>query len=248
MLDFFELIQVSNPYLILVYGLAIGVIHTFESDHISAMTTQLLNQNSVSNKKSVFKKISVNSSLRGMFWGVGHTSSILLIGLIIAGLSISISSDFFTGAEMLVGIMLISLAFMTIFKKNILKFRHIHPHRHGNTVHTHAHTHDGNHRHNHKSYLIGCIHGLAGSGGLVVLATSTLNSFESVLFFIILFGIGSIVGMAAMSGLLGIPFALVSNIKKVAVYFRYAISFATLAIGSFIVYDIVSKISYVELS
>ena len=40
----------------------------------------------------------------------------------------------------------------------------------------------------HKSYLIGCIHGIAGSGSLVALAASTMNSFEMMIYFLILFG------------------------------------------------------------
>ena len=225
-----------------------GLIHAFEPDHISAMSTQLMKRkNSNFSKQANLKKISVMSSLRGMFWGMGHTSSILFVGLLIAGFSLSISSVFFLGAELIVGLMLISLAIVTILNKNILKLNHVHPHRHGDEIHTHPHTHDGDHKHNHKSYLIGCIHGLAGSGSVVVLAASSLNNFESVLFFLTLFGIGSIIGMSTISGLLGIPFALISNISKMTIYLRYIIATVVFGIGIFIVYNIISNISNVEL-
>lgn len=225
-----------------------GLIHAFEPDHISAMSTQLMKRkNSNFSKQANLKKISVMSSLRGMFWGMGHTSSILFVGLLIAGFSLSISSVFFLGAELIVGLMLISLAIVTILNKNILKLNHVHPHRHGDEIHTHPHTHDGDHKHNHKSYLIGCIHGLAGSGSVVVLAASSLNNFESVLFFLTLFGIGSIIGMSTISGLLGIPFAMISNISKMTIYLRYIIASVVFGIGIFIVYNIISNISNVRL-
>ncbi len=246
--EILEFIQFTNPFLIVGFGLLMGLIHAFEPDHISAMSTQLMKRkNSNFSKQANLKKISVMSSLRGMFWGMGHTSSILFVGLLIAGFSLSISSVFFLGAELIVGLMLISLAIVTILNKNILKLNHVHPHRHGDEIHTHPHTHDGDHKHNHKSYLIGCVHGLAGSGSVVVLAASSLNNFESVLFFLTLFGIGSIIGMSTISGLLGIPFAMISNISKMTIYLRYIIASVVFGIGIFIVYNIISNISNVRL-
>lgn len=246
--EILEFIQFTNPFLIVGFGLLMGLIHAFEPDHISAMSTQLTKRkNSNFSKQANLKKISVMSSLRGMFWGMGHTSSILFVGLLIAGFSLSISSVFFLGAELIVGLMLISLAIVTILNKNILKLNHVHPHRHGDEIHTHPHTHDGDHKHNHKSYLIGCVHGLAGSGSVVVLAASSLNNFESVLFFLTLFGIGSIIGMSTISGLLGIPFAMISNISKMTIYLRYIIASVVFGIGIFIVYNIISNISNVRL-
>lgn len=244
MFEILEFIQFTNPYLIVGFGLLMGLIHAFEPDHISAISTQLLNKkNSNFNKQTNLKKISIRSSLRGMFWGMGHTSSILFVGLLIAGFSLSISSVFFLGAELIVGLMLISLAVVTILNKNILKLNHVHPHQHGDEIHTHPHTHDGGHKHNHKSYLIGCIHGLAGSGSVVILATSSLNNFESVLFFLTLFGIGSIIGMSTISGLLGIPFALISNISKMTIYLRYIMAAVAFGVGIFIVYNMISNVS-----
>ena len=243
MLEIFELIQINNPYFILAYGLLVGLIHAFEPDHISAVSTQLLTKKSNLSKQANLKKISASSSLRGMFWGMGHTSSIILVGLLVAGLSLSISSIFFLSAELIVGMMLLFLGISVVLNKNFLKVNHIHPHRHGDTIHTHAHTHDKNHKHNHKSYLIGCVHGLAGSGAVVALSASALNSFESVLFFLTLFGIGSIVGMSVISGLLGIPFVLISNVAKLTIYLKYTTSAIAFVIGTLIIYDVVSNLS-----
>lgn len=177
-----------------------------------------------------------------MFWGMGHTSSILLMGLLIAGMSLSMSANFFLGAEMIVGIMLIGLGMFAVFNKKFIRHEHIHPHQHGAVTHTHPHIHTNEHKHNHKSYLIGCIHGLAGSGGIVVLAMSTLNTFELTMSFLVLFGIGSIIGMSVASGLLGIPFTLVSNMNKTTVYLRYGVAAATISIGVYIISDIISSI------
>ena len=235
-----NLLHFENPFFILASGLFIGLIHSFEPDHMGAMSTQLLHK-SETNTSIKLKKVTLNSSIKGMFWGLGHTSSIILIGVAITGFSINMSADFFSGAEMIVGFMLIGLAMITVLNKKFFPRQHIHPHSHGNKIHTHPHSHTGYHKHTHKSLLIGCIHGIAGSGSIVVLAASSLNNFESSILFLLIFGIGSIIGMGAVSGLLGMQFALSSKIGKLNVYFRYLVSAVTLVIGINIVYEISSN-------
>ena len=170
---------------------------------------------------------------------MGHTSSIILIGLVIAGLSLNIPDDFFISAEVVVGFMLIILGIFTFTNKSIFKQKHIHPHKHSNGIsHTHSHTHNENHIHGHKSYLIGCIHGIAGSGGLVALTASTMNGFDMMIYFLILFGMGSIIGMTVASGVIGLPFIFFSKMSSVTKYIRYAIASITFIIGINIVFSI----------
>ena len=235
------LLQANNPLLIIIAGLMIGLIHAFEPDHLSAVSTQILkkNNNSSVSKKLELRSLSISSSLRGIFWGMGHTSSIMLIGLLIAGLSLNIPDNFFISAEVIVGFMLIVLGILTFTNKSIFKQKHVHPHEHSNGIsHTHFHTHNENHKHGHKAYLIGCVHGIAGSGGLVALMASTMNGFDMMIYFLILFGIGSIIGMTVASGILGLPFILLSKISSATKYLRYAIAGITFIIGINIVFTI----------
>jgi ABC-type nickel/cobalt efflux system permease component RcnA len=223
-------------------GLMIGLVHAFEPDHLSAVSTQLLqNKNTTSGSKKIgVLSLTISSSLRGAFWGMGHTSSIMLIGILIAGLSLNIPDNFFVSAEVVVGLMLILLAIFTFANKSIFKQKHVHPHEHSNGIsHTHFHTHNENHKHDHKAYLIGCVHGIAGSGGLVALIASTMNGFDMMIYFLILFGIGSIIGMTVASGILGLPFILFSKMSSATKYLRYAIAGITFIIGINIVFTIV---------
>lgn len=236
-----EILQFNNPFLIIMAGLMIGLIHAFEPDHISAVSTQLLVKNKNSSKKIALKEVSIISSLRGAIWGIGHTSSIILIGLIIAGLSLNIHSNFFVGAELIVGFMLIVLGILTISNKKIFKQKHIHPHSHSKGIsHTHFHNHEQEHNqnHSHKAFLIGSIHGIAGSGSLVALTASTMVNFETMIYFLILFGIGSTLGMIIVSGIIGIPFALLSKIKQTTKYLKYVVSCITFIIGLNIIFTI----------
>jgi ABC-type nickel/cobalt efflux system permease component RcnA len=237
-----QTLEVNNPFLIIMAGLMIGLIHAFEPDHISAISTQLLIKNKNGSKKLALKQLSIVSSLKGAVWGMGHTSSIILVGLIIAGLSLNIHNDFFVGAELIVGVMLIVLGILTISNKKIFKQKHIHPHNHSEEIsHTHFHNHKQEHsqNHSHKAFLIGTIHGIAGSGSLVALTASTMVNFETMIYFLILFGIGSTIGMTAISGIIGIPLTLLSKIKQTTKYLKYIVSCITFIIGLNIIFTIV---------
>ena len=128
--------------------------------------------------------------------------------------------------------MLITLAIFTFRNKSIFKQKHIHPHKHSDGIaHTHSHDHNENHKHGHKAYLIGCVHGIAGSGSLVALFASTMNGFDMMIYFLILFGIGSIIGMTVASGFMGLPFILLSKVNSITKYLRYTIASITFIIG-----------------
>jgi len=206
------MLQANNPFLIIIAGLLIGLVHAFEPDHIGAMSTQLI-KNTNKSKKQDLRNLTVVASLKGALWGAGHTSSIILIGLLIAGLSLNIPDNFFISAEVIVG-----------FSNGI--------------SHTHPHTHNEDHKHGHKAYLIGCIHGVAGSGSLVALTAATMNGFDMMIYFLILFGIGSIIGMTVASGVIGLPFIFLSKVGSVTKYLRYVIASITFIIGINIIFSI----------
>ena len=135
--------------------------------------------------------------------------------------------------------MLIILGIFTFTNKSIFKQKHIHPHNHSDGIsHTHFHTHDDNHKHGHKSYLIGCIHGIAGSGSLVAIFAATMNGFDMMIYFLILFGAGSIIGMTVASGVIGLPFIFLSKIRSTTKYLRYVVSGITFIMGINIILSI----------
>ena len=221
-------------------GLAIGLEHAFEADHVVAVSTQVSKVKF--SKKSVKQTIRAGitkSSLLGVIWGAGHTTTLVLMGLLTYFFAVTIQDEIFSGFEFLVGMMLVFLGVTTILNKKF-KFKHKHPHQHQDgALHFEAHEHtDLEHKHNHKSFVIGLIHGLAGSGSLVVLTASTFSNIEMVLSFIVIFGIGSIIGMTLVSGFLGIPFALsdkTSTLKKILRYVAGGFSFF---IGISIIYEV----------
>lgn len=147
---------------------------------------------------------------------------------------------FFISSEFIVGVMLIFLAITTLSNKKLFKIKHMHSHAHKDgTIHTHPHDHGSDHKHGHKSYLIGCIHGLAGSGVLLVVIAGTLSSIQDILSFILIFGVGSVIGMTVVSSLIGIPFALSNKALSLEKTLRYVVGSVSFLIGISIIYEIV---------
>ena len=101
---------------------------------------------------------------------------------------------------------------------------HFHRHGHGDgTVHFHAHSHAGEtapharaaHAHEHgfrwRTLLVGLMHGMAGSAALLVLTVSQASSPAVGLGYVALFGIGSMIGMGALSTLIAVPLAVTAR-------------------------------------
>lgn len=239
----FELFNIAGdlsaitPSLLLTFGFATGLQHAMEADHVAAVTTL------VSRNRKLTK-----ASLLGAFWGFGHTLSLLMAGLAVLLLAITIPTKLALSLEFGVGVMLIILGLSAIrgAGKNVLNSlfgifaaKHIHPHSHGEKIHTHPHSHDGEHDHSHKSIIIGMIHGLAGSGALMLVVLSTVDSVISGLSYIALFGLGSIVGMLAVSTVIGLPFAFTAKkFERMNKRIRIGAAMVSMGLGISIMYEI----------
>ncbi|QLH06225.1 high frequency lysogenization protein HflD [Nitrosopumilus ureiphilus] len=235
-----EHIGILSPLLIMGLGLAVGIQHAFEPDHVTAVSTQILKSKFMAKStKQLIRESITKSSILGVLWGSGHTTTLVLIGFLVYAFALTIQDKIFSGFEFIVGIMLVFLGVTTILNKKI-QLKHKHPHQHKDgTIHLEKHTHDDSeHRHTHKSYLIGLIHGLAGSGSLVVLTAFSMNDIGMILGFIAVFGVGSMAGMVFVGSLIGIPFAFGTRFTSIQKIFRYVTGTLSLIIGFNIMYQI----------
>jgi len=156
------------------------------------------------------------SSLIGTFWGVGHTASLLAVGLIVIVSRRAVPARLAEWMELAVAFMLVFLGVRTLRQVWRQGWKlHIHEHEHDGHrhVHLHAHTPDSAKHATHvplrfglRPFLIGTVHGLAGSGALMLLVLGTIPSAFGRLAYIATFGVGSIGGMLAMSALISLPF------------------------------------------
>lgn len=202
----------------LVFAAVVGFAHAFEADHLLAVS------NIVTKRKSVWMAIK-----DGIAWGLGHSSTIFLIGMLIIVGKVAIAEQTFHYFEAAVGAMLISLG---LFRLRYLwktgEAFHVHldgislwKKRNG-TGFTRApfrrqavllNTGDKFLRYapqteSHRlAYAIGLIHGLAGSGALILLVMSQIPGPASAIGYLLIFGLGSIAGMLLASGVFSLPFS-----------------------------------------
>ncbi len=196
---------------VLGFGLILGFKHATEADHVIA----------VSNIVSEHRKLSKVAVIGGL-WGAGHTATLLLVGLFVLLLRVTIPERISNYLEFGVALMIIGLSGTALARA--VRGRqdvHVHRHRHGGSEHTHLHFHDRETKHDEaahqahtvgrvgaKPFLVGAMHGLAGSAALTLLVLSQVSSVVLGLAYLAIFGIGSIFGMMAVSVLIGLPFAL----------------------------------------
>lgn len=194
---------------ILGLGFLLGMQHALEADHIAAVS-------SIAARRS-----RVGDIVRhGLTWGLGHTLTLFAIAGAAILLGRAIPEHVARPLETAVGIMLVGLGAHVLWR---LWRDRVHFHRHGHgdgTVHIHAHSHAGEtlpharaaHAHPHgfrwRTLLVGLMHGMAGSAALLVLAVSQAATPAVGLGYVALFGIGSMIGMAALSTVIAVPLAV----------------------------------------
>jgi ABC-type nickel/cobalt efflux system permease component RcnA len=201
---------------VLSIGLVFGLKHATEVDHVVAISTI------VSRHKNIF-----HSAIVGALWGAGHTAALVVVAAIVLSLRIAVPESVSGWLELGVAIMIVGLGISALrqaLKKNA--HVHVHQHNHDGLSHTHIHFHENETRHrpalrsqhSHalsslgwKPILIGMMHGLAGSGALMLLVLTQISSPWLGFLYVATFGLGSIVGMLVMSGLIGLPFAFSSR-------------------------------------
>ncbi len=212
----------------LTLGFILGLKHALDADHILAVT------NIVSQTKNL-----KTSSLIGSFWGFGHTLTLLLVGALLLALKISLPLRLALSFEFIVGIFLVLLGIKVLWdlSRNNL---HIHQHTHGQAAHTHLHTHNYSlaHKHYHTSFLLGMIHGLAGSAALTLLVLASTPTLFQGISFILVFGSGATLGMILLSMLLALPFLFVQQFTKLLKGLQFLAGSLSILLGIFIIYGL----------
>lgn len=211
----------------LFLGFVLGIKHAFDADHLIAVSTL------VSRYKNPLRAAFV-----GTFWGIGHTISLFVIGILVLLLRITIPETISLSFEFFVGMILVALGIKTLSYKDAV---HTHTHIHDRQTHTHFHPDaDTRHYHQHRrSMLIGMFHGMAGSGALTILVLSTISSVTSGILYILIFGLGSIIGMSFMSMLIGLPFIFTKkNFPSVDSYLKIVVGILSVLFGLSIMYEI----------
>lgn len=154
----------------------------------------------------------------GIYWGLGHTTTVFIFGsIILFSKATFLDSGYFEAA---VGFMLIVMGISRLTNKNNYTYKNTVKYRPG------------------FAYSVGLIHGLAGSGTLVLLVMSEIPDPFLGMVYLLVFGLGSILGMFIAAGLFGIPFTQRMKInQKVRSAIVVLSSVICIAYGSWVIFE-----------
>ncbi len=211
----------SGAWAALALGFLLGLKHATDADHVVAVTTI------ATESRNPLRGLWV-----GAWWGLGHTTPLLIAGVVILMLNEALLARYEAIApmfEFLVGVMLVLLGAQVFYN---LKRGRVHVHSHLTESRPHVHIH-GTHPKGQeqeleedpghdvqwrglpalriKSYWVGVVHGLAGSAAVMLALLPRVDGMWLGFGYLLLFGVGTIMSMGALTIVLGVPFALTNR-------------------------------------
>ncbi len=203
---------------ILVLGFVLGMRHATDPDHVIAVTTIVAREKTPSGATAI-----------GAAWGLGHTITILVVGGGIILFGWVIPPRIGLSMEFSVGLMLIVLGTMNLtgVMRRIGASRVIRGAEH---QHTHPLV---------RPLAVGVVHGLAGSAAVALLVLTTIRNPAWSLWYLLVFGLGTIVGMMLMTAVIVVPFTRTDRrFSRFEGGFRVASGVVSLGFGLFVAYRI----------
>ena len=181
----------------MVLALVLGFKHSYDSDHLIAVSNILRKVDSVKSSMSV-----------GFSWAVGHMLTATIITITLFIFKESFLNNMLPNFEKIAGIMLIMLGILSF--RDFFSF-HSHSHSHGDRIHSHAHIHLKKHQNNKHFHThmfgIGIIHGLASNDELLILFAASLavTSLFGLIAALGLFSFGVVLGMVFFTIIFSYP-------------------------------------------
>lgn len=186
---------------ILLLGFLIGMQHAFEADHVAAVSSMVTSGTSV--RRAVH---------HGLAWGLGHSLILGAVTGLMIGFGLSVDEEWSAIFEFGVGILLVILGARVLLRlwREGGAWR---AHRHSDgKAHIHFVTAESERtEHAHRRGLplgtisIGMVHGLAGSGSILMMTAVGLDTPSDAILYVLLFGIGSMIGMGILSAIIALP-------------------------------------------
>ena len=246
-----DLTVVSTALAIAALGLLLGMRHATDSDHVIAVTTI------VSREKST-----ASAAIVGALWGLGHMATITLVGTAIILFKLRIPPRLGLSMELLVASMLILLGALNLtgLMSRIIAGLGAGAHAHFILGRMMIHRHDRNAPagdlgtsfialrkwsqrlgvfHVVRPVLVGLVHGLAGSAAVALLVLTTISRPQWAVAYLIVFGLGTIVGMMLITSAIALPFTYtLKHFSRLNQVLAAASGTISLSFGLFLFYQI----------
>jgi hypothetical protein len=229
-------------------GFVLGVQHATDPDHLVAVATIVTRERRFA-----------DGALVGALWGLGHMTTLVIAGAAIAALHLTIRPGVSRGLELLVAVMLVTLGVLRLRDAargiGAVTPEHLasdHDHGGAAVVHSHAHAHGGHvhgHPHVHPSRRllaafgagrarlaaraigVGAVHGMAGTAAVSLLVLATMPTVAGAVAYLLVFGVGTIGGMTALTAAMAYPVALASRVRRARTVLSVAAGVGSIAFG-----------------
>ncbi len=221
-----------------VLGFFLGMRHATDADHVIAVSTIVCRERSVK-----------RAALIGIFWGLGHTLTILIVGSAIILFGLVIPPRLGLAFELAVGVVLIFLGILNLAGVRRLP-THTHPHQQRSEESgpaEHAKIMDWTDGlfarlrlyQTLRPMLVGIVHGLAGSAGIALIVLATIKAPLGAVAYLLVFGIGTIAGMMLITTAVAVPLSISNGrFRSWNGGLGIASGLLSLSFGMFVVYQI----------
>jgi ABC-type nickel/cobalt efflux system permease component RcnA len=202
----------------------------------------------------------IDGAMIGVLWGAGHMTTLTIVGALIIGLKLTITPAVGSGLELVVAGMLILLGALRL-RDAVRSFSSVPAghlvadHEHGSdagVVHSHPHVHGAEHAHEHahvhpskflsalgwrsgwpagRAAVVGAVHGLAGSAAVSLLVLATLRSTASAVAYLLIFGVGTIIGMTVLTAVMAYPVSLALRFRRARQALAFCAGIGSIAFG-----------------
>jgi high-affinity nickel-transport protein len=204
----------------LLVGAVVGFRHASDADHVVAVGAI------ASRERSLAAALGVGAS-----WGLGHALTLLVVGGAILAFGVVVPPRLGLLLELGVAVMLILLGFANLWTGGSASRAGV------------PRSNDAPGRHSRAPLLrslgVGVVHGLAGSAAVALLVVASVSRTELALVYLLVFGIGTVLGMLALTFVMAAPVALASG--RFEALGRRLTRFAgvvSVAFGAFLFYEI----------
>lgn len=251
----------TGVWTIAALGFFLGMRHATDPDHVIAVATIVTRARAARSAALIGAVWGVGHTLTILIVGGG----IILLGWVIPT-RVGLSMELAVGAMLIVlGLMNLSgvLGRITDALSTVKNPGHLHahPHQHGDYVHSHVHGHDPE-AHPHapeqtpvgwldrhfgalgfyqvaRPLVVGVVHGLAGSAAVALLVLTTIRDPRRAILYLLIFGVGTIVGMMLITALIALP-VVYSDTRLAGLNrgLRLASGLISLGFGLFLAYRI----------
>ncbi|MBC8070664.1 MAG: hypothetical protein IAG13_20205 [Deltaproteobacteria bacterium] len=165
----------------LLLGLGLGLRHATDADHVAVVSTLLQREPSVA-----------RAAMVAVWWGAGHSAAFLAIGLAVVIVEARLPKQFETFADLLVAAMLVGVGAWHLGRNigaqaEAARVASLSPAARL------------------RPLMVGVVHGLAGSAGIALLATTAIASRPHAIAYLGLFALGTVFGMVVLTVALSWP-------------------------------------------